>query len=156
MKEWFEALEKREQNLVLMLGGMLMIAVIYFVIYQPLSDKLARAKHGVIKEQQLLNWVEENATKLVALQASSGVSNSPNSGSLDQVINSTARRYKLVISRIQPQSNKLQVTLDNATFTQLLHWVQELQLNHGVQIEIAEFRPQAAPGLVKTRLVVSK
>jgi len=156
MRERFESLEKREQNLVMMLGIMLVIAVIYFFIYQPLSDKLSQAKQGLAREQQLLTWVEKNAAKLVQLRASSGVSRSNNRSSLDQIINSTARRYKLSISRLQPQSDRLQVTLDNASFVQLLQWIQELQLANGITVEIAEFRPQAASGIVKTRLVVSK
>lgn len=156
MKEWFEALEKREQHLVLLLSGVVMVAVVYFMLYQPLADNLANAKQGVVREQQLLNWVDKNAAKIVRLRATSGVSANTNSGSLEQVVNSTARRYKLTINRLQPQSNRLQVTIENAPFTQLLQWVQELQLNYGVMFEIAEFRPQGQPGFVKTRLVVSK
>jgi len=156
MKERFESLEKREQNLVIMLGIMLVISIIYFAIYQPLSQKLSMAEQGLKREQQLLSWVETNAAKLVQLRASSGVSLSSNRSSLDQIINSTARRYKLTISRLQPQTNKLQVTLDNASFVQLLQWIQELQLANGIKVEIAEFRPQQASGIVKTRLVVSK
>lgn len=156
MKEWFQSLEERERNLVIMLGGVLFIAIIYFAVYQPLSNKLALAKQGVIREQQLLIWVEKNAAKLVQLRASSTVSFNQNQGSLEQIVNSTARRYKLTINRLQPQGNKLQITLDSVSFVHLLEWLQELQLSSGVVVEIAEFRPQDAPGLVKTRLVVSK
>lgn len=156
MKEWFDSLEERERNLLLMLGGVLIIAVLYFAIYQPLTNKLTLAKEGVAREQQLLSWVEKNATKLALLRANSGVSANANGGSLEQIINSTARRYQLTINRIQPQSNKLQVSLDSASFVTLLQWIQELQLSSGMVIEIADFRPLAAPGLVKTRLVVSK
>lgn len=156
MKDWFKGLEQREQNLVLMLAGVLCIAFTYFAIYQPLSDKLTRAQSGLEREQRLLAWVESNGAKLAALRASSGGSVNVGNQSLEQIINGSARRYQLTLNRLQPQSQKLQVTLDNAPFTQLLAWIQELQLSNGVTIEVAEFRPQSAPGFVKTRLIVSK
>lgn len=156
MKEWFGALEKREQNLVLMLGGVLIIALVYFAIFQPLAQQLERAQQGLKREQKLLVWVEKNAVKLIGLRASSGAPSASNQGSLEQIVNSSARRYKLTINRLQPQTNKLQVTLDKAPFAVLLQWIQELQLNYGVKFEIAEFRPEGTPGMVKTRLVASK
>jgi len=156
MKEWLETLEKREQNLVLMLGAMLMVALVYFVVYQPLANNLNKAQQGVASEQKLLVWVEKNATKIAKLRAQSGLSASPNQGSLAQIINTSARRHKLTINRIQPQNNKIQINIESASFVALLQWVQELELTYSVLIEIAEFRPQGAPGYVKTRLVVSK
>jgi len=156
MKEWFEALEKREQNLVTMLGAMLLVALVYFVIYQPLANNLTRAQQGLESEQKLLVWVEQNAAKIVNLRAKSGVSASPSQGSLAQIINASARRHKLTINRIQPQNNKIQINIESASFVALLQWVQELELTHAILIEIAEFRPQGEPGYVKTRLVVSK
>jgi len=154
MKDWFNGLEQREQRLVSLMFATVLVAIVYFLLINPLQARLDKAEKGVVREQKLLAWVEANAAKLVQLRAKSGVT-SRASGPLDQLINRSARKYNLIINRLQPQNNKMQVMIDKAPFNQILQWVQSLQLEHGLSIEIADFRQDNQPGFVKTRIVVS-
>lgn len=155
MKDWFNGLAQREQRLILAMLGVVTIAIVFFALIQPLQERSARAELGVKRNQQLLNWVETNAAKIVQLRAKGGVSGSA-SGSIEQRINRSARQYKITINRLQPQNKKMQVMIDKAPFNSILQWVQALQLKQGLTIEIADIRADNQSGYVKTRLVVSQ
>lgn len=155
MKTWFSNLEQREQRLVSVMLVTIIVAGLYFLMVKPLQDRLEKAQKGVIRQQQLLHWVEKNAVKLVQLRANSGVVSSVN-GPLDQKINRSARAHNLTINRLQPQNNKMQVMIDKAPFHTILQWVQSLQLTYGLNVEIADFREDEQSGFVKTRIVVSQ
>jgi len=155
MKEWFSELEQREQSLVSIMVGTIFIAIVYFLLINPLQERLEKAERGVEREQKLLAWVETNAAILVKLRAKSGVTSSA-AGPLDQRINRSAKKHSLIINRLQPQNNKMQVMIDKAPFNKILQWVQTLQLDYGLTVEIADFRQDNQPGFVKTRIVVSQ
>ncbi len=155
MKEWFNNLAEREQRLISVMAGVVMIAIIYFMLIKPLQERVAKAEQGVNRNQQLLTWVEKNAKRIVQLRAQGGVTSNA-SGSIEQRINSSARSFNITINRLQPQNNKMQVMIDNAPFNNILQWVQSLQFKQGLIIEIADVRAENQPGFVKTRLVVSQ
>jgi len=154
MKEWFNELEQREQRLISVMTVLLIIAGIYFLAIQPLQERIERAEAKLVTEQKLLAWVEKNATKIVRLRSQSG--RSVNNGSLDQLINRSARQHNITINRLQPQNSKMQVMIDKAPFHQILQWVQTMQLTYGLTIEIADFRQDNQSGFVKTRIVVGQ
>lgn len=155
MKEWFNNLEQREQRLVSMMLVTIIVAGLYFLMIKPLQERLDKAEKGVARQQQLLTWVEKNAAKLVQLRTNSGITSSI-SGPLDQKINRSARAHNLTINRLQPQNNKMQVMIDKAPFHTILQWVQSMQLEYGLNVEIADFREDEQSGFVKTRVVVSQ
>lgn len=155
MKEWFNALEQREQRLVSLMAGFLIIAGVYFLLIQPLQERIERAEKKLVTEQKLLTWIEKNAATIIRLRGQSGKA-SNNNGSLDQLINRSARKHNITINRLQPQNSKMQVMIDKAPFHQILQWVQTIQLEYGLTIEIADFRQDNQSGFVKTRLVVSQ
>lgn len=155
MKEWFNELEQREQRLISIMAVLLIITGIYFLAIQPLQERIERAEAKLVTEQKLLAWVEKNATKIVRLRGLSGRS-SNNNGSLDQLINRSARQHNITINRLQPQNSKMQVMIDKAPFHQILQWVQTMQLTYGLTIEIADFRQDNQSGFVKTRIVVGQ
>jgi general secretion pathway protein M len=155
MKDWFNGLEQREQRLVSVMFVTLFITVVYFFLINPLQVRLDKAEKGVAREQKLLSWVETNAATLVKLRGTAGVSSTA-SGPLDQRINSSARKHNLTINRLQPQNNKMQVMIDKAPFNKILQWVQTLQLDYGLTVEIADFKQDSQQGFVKTRIVVSQ
>jgi general secretion pathway protein M len=157
MKNYLESLQQRERNLVLSLAGVLAIAVVYFILYQPLQSRLELAQKSLQREVKLLQWIEVNATKLAKLRGGGKDSlNTDSSGSLDQIVNSSARQFGLIINRLQPQNNKLNVTLEKAQFSQILQWLGQLQQKNGITIDSVDFRAESSPGLVRARILLAK
>lgn len=155
MKEWFNALEQREQRLVSIMGIVIIVACLYFLLIKPFNERMDKAETKVANEQRLLTWVEKNASTIVKLRSKAGKT-STSKGSLDQQVNRSARKHNIVINRLQPQNKKLQIMIDKAAFTQILQWVQSMQLDYGLTVEIADFRKDKQSGFVKTRIVVGQ
>ncbi|NRA60025.1 MAG: type II secretion system protein M [Psychrobium sp.] len=156
MKQWLAGLEPRGRKLVLALAGMMVIAAGYYFLIQPLAQRFEMAEKGVKRETQLLSWVQENAAKIVILRGANGVKPAARNRSVSQIINTSAARYKLTVNRIQPKNNKLQVMVDHVQFSVMLQWLQTLQLQHGLTVDVADFRRENESGFVKVRLLVSQ
>jgi general secretion pathway protein M len=149
MKAWWQQLNGREQQLVTAMAIAILIFVFYSAIWQPLNEGLADAQSKLTKQQQLLSWVKENTA--LYQEAKKSVGKSSFSGSISSVANSSARKYKLTITRMQPQGNDLQVWIDSTPFTQLLFWLEHLANNEGLQVKAIDLSQGDAVGEVKVR-----
>ena len=115
MKQW-RSLKEQEQQLVMVAGGVFIIFVLVMGIFRPLNNAIEKAQQSQIKQQELLAWVDDSIVKLKAAGNTSVASNT----NLSQVINSTRGRYKINISKMQPSSDSLRLTLDSVEFNQLI------------------------------------
>jgi general secretion pathway protein M len=79
-----------------------------------------------------------------------------NSDSLDQLVNRSARQLGLTINRLQPQNNKLNVTLEHAKFNLVLQWLAQLQQQYGLTLDSVDFRADSTAGMVRVRVLLTK
>ena len=149
MKAWWQQLNSREQLLVAAMGLVSMVFIFYSAIWQPLNNSLAEATSKLARQQQLLNWVEENTALYEQAKRSGGKAQL--SGSISSVANRSAKTYKLTITRMQPQGDDLQVWIDSTPFTQLLFWLEYLANNEGLQVKAIDLTHGNGVGEVKVR-----
>ena len=151
LQGWWRGISTREQRLVAVGGSVLLIGLCYWLIWQPVANRIAERERQVINQQQTLAWLKEKGQEVLAMQAGSG-RQIDTSGTLDGVVNRTAFNQKIKIARLQPQGQELQVWIDTVPFDDLLFWLATLSDQHGVQVQIIEVaRENLAPGLVKVR-----
>ena len=151
LQGWWRGISPREQRLVAVGGGIFLIGLCYWLIWQPVANRIAERERQVINQQQTLAWLKEKGQDVLAMQAGSG-RQIDTSGTLDGVVNRTAFNQKIKIARLQPQGQELQVWIDTVPFDDLLLWLATLSDQHGVQVQIIEVaRENLAPGLVKVR-----
>ncbi|WP_349920924.1 GspM family type II secretion system protein ExeM [Aeromonas veronii] len=151
LQGWWRGISTREQRLVAVGGGILLIGLCYWAIWQPVANRIAERERQVINQQQTLAWLKEKGQEVLAMQGSQG-RQIDTSGTLDGVVNRTAFNQKIKIARLQPQGQELQVWIDTVPFDDLLLWLATLSDQHGVQVQIIEVaRENLAPGLVKVR-----
>ena len=151
LQGWWRGISTREQRLVAVGGGIFLIGLCYWLIWQPVANRIAERERQVINQQQTLAWLKEKGQDVLAMQAGSG-RQIDTSGTLDGVVNRTAFNQKIKIARLQPQGQELQVWIDTVPFDDLLLWLATLSDQHGVQVQIIEVaRENLAPGLVKIR-----
>ncbi|MBE3674587.1 type II secretion system protein GspM [Pseudoalteromonas distincta] len=150
MKQW-RSLKEQEQQLVMVAGGVFIIFVLVMGIFRPLNNAIEKAQQSQIKQQELLAWVDDSIVKLKAAGNTSVASNT----NLSQVVNSTRGRYKINISKMQPSSDSLRLTLDSVEFNQLIEWLDELVNQHGLKIENLDLSRDDKSGYVRvSRLVL--
>lgn len=149
MKAWWQNLDIREQRLVAALGVMFAVFLFYTAIWQPLTDGIVEANKQLAKKQELLSWVKDNTALYQQAKRSGGKSKSK--GSLSSVVNTSAKQYKMNITRIQPQGDDIQVWIDNTSFTQLLFWLEHLANNESLQVKAIDISRGTDAGEAKIR-----
>ena len=149
LMQTFHQLSEREQRLVIISGIVLVVGIFYWLIWSPLNQSLQTADKAVNAQQELLAWVQKNANRAVQLRGSAGKT-ATFRGSLPQVVNQTAARLQIAISRMQPQGEELQVWVDQAPFNDVLSWLQALE-KMGVEIKDIDIAEADLPGMVKIR-----
>lgn len=148
LQTWWLGLQPREQQVLKIAGVLLALGLFYSLIWQPIQqarkDSEVRAKAAV----EQLAWLQ---VKLPLLAQSNQVASS---GSLNDVVAQTAPRFNIKVSRMQPQNEQLQVSLEDVAFEQLLRWLTELQSKHGVSLLQLDIAASEVPGTVRVRRLV--
>ena len=148
IKEWWDNISEREQQLTFISLVVVFIAVIYFLIWQPIATNLAASQQKLQSSEQTLQWVESNANKLVV----AGVGNKKTTArkqNLSQLISSTAKRNKIVISRIQNRNGSVDIWINQVEFNQFLKWITALQNQYQIQVNSADLNQDKTQGMVK-------
>ena len=151
LMQYWRSLKEQEQQLVMIAGGVFIIFVLVMGIFRPLNNAIEKAQQSQIKQQELLVWVDESIVKLKAAGNTSVASNT----NLSQVVNSTRGRYQIDISKMQPSTGSLRLTLDSVEFNLLIEWLDELVNQHGLKIENLDLSRDDKSGYVRvSRLVL--
>ncbi|MDP3294265.1 MAG: type II secretion system protein M [Nevskia sp.] len=152
----YEALQPREQTLVSIAAVMVIVALLYSAIWQPivhhrqqLASELqsARAVAGSLAQAE---FDVRSASPLSAPLVGSDVS-------LLTAVDQAAKNgtLKKPPARLQPDGdNQARIWFEDVEFDVLLRWMNELQTRYGVRIEVADIERQPTPGLVNARLAV--
>ena len=148
MKAWWQQLHSREQHLVMAMAGVIGIFIFYSLVWQPLTQGVSQAEKKLQRQQILLEWVNENTTRY---QQSAKNSGARNKGSLTSIVNRTAKRNQIIITRMQPQADDLQVWIDDVSFSQLLQWLEQLAANEGLNVKGIDLTRGEKSGTVRVR-----
>lgn len=149
MKAWWQQLNNREQQLVLVMSVVMAIFILYSLIWQPLNQSLVDGKAKLSRQQALLTWVEEGSERY--LQAKRAGAASRSNASLSSIINRTSRQSNITITRMQPQGDELQVWIDEISFNRLLTWLEMLASREGLQVKNIDLSKTEQPGVVRVR-----
>ncbi|MCV2885809.1 type II secretion system protein M [Aestuariibacter sp. AA17] len=145
----YQQLSEREQYMVIACSVVFIIGMFYWLVWSPLNTAIERNETAVKAKQSELSWVKKNAAKAIQLKRSSR-GGAQYTGSLTQAVNQTAGRYKITISRMQPQNDILKVWVDEVPFNDVVTWLQSLE-SMGITIIDIDLAQADAPGLVKIR-----
>ena len=64
--------------------------------------------------------------------------------------------FQLVIRRLEDEQNGARVVLGEATFEQVILWLELLERDHGLRVIELEMTREPAPGVVSTTLVLER
>lgn len=149
--KYWRSLKEQEQQLVMFAGVVFVIFILVMGVFRPLNNAISKAEKSYVKQQALLVWVDESIIKLKA----AGSTNVASNQNLSQIVNSTRGRYQIDISKMQPSSESLRLTLDSVEFNKLIEWLDELVNQHGLKIENLDINRDDKSGYVRvSRLVL--
>ncbi|MGR5068748.1 MULTISPECIES: type II secretion system protein M [Vibrio] len=146
VQTWWSSISQREQRLVMGCGAMAVVGVLYWGILQPMNQRAELAQSRIQSEKQLLNWVQDKADDITTLRKSGGVSFS--SQPLNQVVSSSARRYKVELIRVQPRNDSVQVWIKPLAFNQMVDWLRYLKEQQGIEVEFLDIDRTEQAGMI--------
>jgi general secretion pathway protein M len=149
MKAWWVALNLREQRLVGSLAAVFLMFIFYSAVWQPLNENIEKGQNKLSRQQELLTYVTSETQRYTSTKKSGAKQTS--SGSLSSIINRSARKLNITITRVQPQSADIQVWIDNIAFTQLLTWLEQLSTNEGIQVKAIDITKSDQIGQVRVK-----
>ncbi|MDF4318599.1 type II secretion system protein M [Vibrio parahaemolyticus] len=143
---WWSGISQREQRLVLGCGAFAILGILYWGLLQPMSQRAELAQSRIQSEKQLLTWVQDKADDITALRKSGGVSfsNQP----LNQLVSSSARRFKVELIRVQPRNDSVQVWIKPLAFNQLVDWLRYLKEQQGIDVEFLDIDRTDQAGMI--------
>ncbi|PMH46027.1 general secretion pathway protein GspM [Vibrio sp. 10N.286.49.B3] len=147
LQTWWSSISQREQRLVMGGGILLLIGSVYWGVLQPLQQRADLAQQRIQSEKQLVNWVTNKADDIVALRQAGGVQGSIQP--MNQVIDSSSRRFNIELIRVQPRGEMLQVWIKPTSFDQLINWLAYLKETQRVDVEFLDVDKGKAPGVVE-------
>jgi general secretion pathway protein M len=148
----FYLLSDRERILISIGGVATAVLMFQWLIWQPINDGLEKNKQSIAQKEELLDWVQKNANKAQQIK---GITAGKQAfrGSLAQLVNQSATRLNISITRMQPQQDQLSVWIDEILFNDLLSWLQGLE-KQGVTIVELDVNAQSESGYVKVRRLI--
>lgn len=148
MQQWFNNLARKEQLLLLFCGALLVVYILFILILKPMSSSAEQLQLQNQQAAVTLTKVQKLAGEYKALSKI----NKPvtaKSQNLTRLIDSSVKKNQLVMGRFQPSSSgDVQVRFENAAFTSILGWLNELENDHGVMIKDLSVSPGSSSGLV--------
>ncbi|MBR9788070.1 MAG: type II secretion system protein M [Vibrionaceae bacterium] len=147
VQTWWSSISQREQRMMMGCGVLVIVGLIYWGILQPMSQRAELAQSRIQSERQLLAWVKDKADDITALRKSGGVtySNQP----LNQLVSSSARRYKVELIRVQPRNESVQVWIKPLAFNQLVDWLRYLKEQQGIEVEFLDIDRTEQAGMIE-------
>ncbi len=149
LQSWWQSISQREKRMVVVCSVFALVAVVFWGVLQPMSEKSTQAKNRVLSEKQLVKWVTDNADKIVTLRQQGGVVRS--SEPLNQLITASTRRFNIELVRLQPRGEMMQVWIQPLPFTKLVDWVAYLKETKGVDVEFMDVKRGQQAGVVEVQ-----
>lgn len=155
MKAWYLSQSPRDQKLVLLLGALVAVAMLYLLLWKPLSDGLEERRTRLEGQRNALQWMHDAAAEVSALGGGGGGERAKPSGKAPYLlVDEAVRRAGLgTPKRIEPAGGKgARVQFDSVAFDRLLPMLGTLQERRGLSVSSANFKLSGDSGLVSARI----
>lgn len=157
MKAYFSNLNPREQKIVLAAGLIILLFLPYQFIYVPFQNSLKNMETKTNNALQNINWMKNKSIEVRKLKKS-GNSGRQSKQSLLSLVETTTKQNKLNknLRKVQPAgSSNVKIWLDAVSFDNLMQWLDNLVVTHGLSIQDITVEKQAENGIVNARINMS-
>ncbi len=158
----YDQLPVRDRQALGILTVALVLAILYFAIWSPVSDFRDRAESGRENAEQLLAWMQANESSIRQLGGTDSASSAtavdrPADGrALMALVTRSAGEAGLSLQRFEPSGeNGVRVWLEGAPFADVAAWIEQLDSRNGVIIDQAALDRGNEPGRVSVRLTLT-
>lgn len=149
MKQWFLRFTPREQLALLLMTAAVTLYAVFLLLVAPLGEARDAMVSRNAATAELLARVDGMATEISALREAEAGRPAAAQRNLTARVNSSAERYGLRPSRLQPNARgAVQVRFEAAPLDALLRWIHELETGGGLAVEELSMSQTASAGTV--------
>lgn len=156
---WYNSLPQREKLLVIITSAFLAITLFYLVVWEPIYKGLEKQQQQYSTQLGVINWMQKASEEVKTLKRSGAKTINSGNQPVSLIIDKSAK-----ISGLKNNLGKLEssgkegarVTLDTASFNQMLIWLNNLEVQHGVTVTSANIERDEQAGTVNARLTFSR
>ncbi|MFK8032464.1 MAG: type II secretion system protein GspM [Gammaproteobacteria bacterium] len=160
MNAWWQGLDQRERGLVSIMGVMIVVAMVYFFVLEPLFSGARSYSERVATAEKDLEYMKRvSPTLKQSGGASSGNRAQPGGNrTLLSIIDQTTKQFDLKPrGSTQSGSDKLRVQFPASSFNAMISWFGELHSKYGVEIDAVSLtREDDNPGVVSGSVTIAK
>ncbi len=155
IKTWFESLDDKDQKMVVIGAVVVSIFILYFILIEPVNESASKLTREVAAKQKTVDWMKKQIPIILSNKGGSGQRKS--SLPLSTLVNNSARKYALPVSRRDNKSpNEIQIWFDNVSFDSFLSWAAEVKSKHGVTITSVNVRSRDRDGITSINVKLLK
>lgn len=158
----YDQLPVRDRQALGVLTVALLVAILYFAIWRPVSDFREQAEANRENAEQLLAWMQANKAGIrqlggtgSAVTAGAAVDKPESGRALMALVTRSAGEAGLSLQRFEPSGeNAIRVWLEGVAFADVAAWLEQLDARNGVIIDQAAMDRGNEPGRVSVRLTL--
>ena len=135
---------------------LIFVTLFYLIAWEPVHDGLLQEQQKQQTQKDILLWMQQAATEVMTLRTSGSRGNirdknKPTTLVIEQTIKNAG--LKPSVKKIESSgTNGARVTLDEASFNQILVWLNTLSTHNGIQVVSANIERGDKPGRANARL----
>jgi general secretion pathway protein M len=158
MKEKFllfwQARNPREQKVLALGAGLLLLALLYAYLWQPMNQERERLRTQLPAMRGALAAMKDQGREIAQLKTGTAATERlPLAQIIDQ--SAAAAGVKEKLTQVTPLApDRVQVTLNSVAFDKWLAWLKALQGEHAVRVESAQIAAAGDPGNTRVQAVL--
>ena len=155
---WYSNLSLRDRNLLIATATLLLITLFYLIVWEPLHQGRDQQQQQLKSQQDIYAWMKSASNEVKTLTRS-GTRKIPSKQPIALILESSAKisGIKQHINKIESSGkNGARVKIDEASFDQLVIWLNTLEQQHSVIITTASLERADKAGMVSARLSFEK
>lgn len=160
IQHWYQGLQQRERQLVLAASTVIIITLLYLIIWEPIHKGIEDQTQKYQTQVDIIDWMQTAATEVRTLKASGASKRRTNNSQPVTLLveNSAATAgIKPYLTKLESTSDKgARVTIDAASFDQVLLWLNTLQTQYGISVSSASLERDDKAGAVNARMTLDR
>lgn len=156
LKQYFSKMSGRERRMVLSGVAILLLLVIY-QSWESFNGNINKLQKRVDNQQEILGWMKQAANEVKTIQQSQHGKPPQGKQLLLSLVDNTIKQNKLgsSLQKVQPEGQQgVQVWLENASFENVIIWLDVLQFTHGFGVKSISIEGQEKSGIVNVRALI--
>ena len=139
-----------ERMIILGVAAFVVAALLYLLLWQPVSSWSSTTQEAHEREQGLNDWMLANESNARA-NAGDSQGRETSSEGLLTIVSRTADKAQLKLTRFRPESNGVSVVLQKQAFNDVLRWLNMLEKEEQVLVVQASVDADTLSGRVNAR-----